>query len=330
MYHIIVNPASRSGQGQEIWKRIEPAFLESGVTYQLHLSKNKGDITRLCRELTGQADSGEPVRLVILGGDGSMNEAVNGIQNFENTLVGYVMSGSGNDLARDLLADISEEEQLQRILKGEVVRRIDVGEVEYHDEDASHPEAPDHAAGSVHRFNISCGIGYDAQACWIADHSSIKKLLNALHLGQLVYIFSAIRSIAVCPLTDAEVTMEPDGEADTGSGPRVYPVKRFLLGVGMNHRYQGGGYKFCPDAVNDDGMLDYCVAGDFKRLSFFRIFPGINKGLHLKEPGIFPERSHVARIRTRQPLWVHTDGEVERESADITLRALPGVLQLMH
>ena len=332
MFHFVINPASQSGNADEERARFKDLLDRAQIPYKVHYSKKKGDITRICRELSLQAAAeqktaagkAEPMCLVIVGGDGTMNEAVNGIADFSAVRVGFLMSGSGNDLGRDLYAGASPEEILKTILRGEVVRRIDVGEVEYHDADPS-SDGPDAAAGSVHRFNISCGIGYDALSCYYADRSRLKAVLNRISLGQLVYILSAIRSLAACPLTEAELTFDPEGPA-----PAQDHVSRYLLAVGMNHQYQGGGFRFCPDAVNCDGQLDVCVAGDFHKLSFFRIFPGINKGRHLKEKGLYIRRTPSVRIRLKQPLCVHTDGEVERRSADLTLRMIPSALMLLH
>ncbi|MBQ9643658.1 MAG: hypothetical protein IJV26_06415 [Lachnospiraceae bacterium] len=335
MFHVIVNPASQSGNAAQIRAHYKTLFSSSGKPFEVHFSEKKGDITRICRELSLQAakqqsqlseqeEPADPMCLVIVGGDGTMNEAVNGIADFSAVRVGFLLSGSGNDLGRDLYAGADPDEVLKTILKGEVVRCIDVGEVMYHDDDPS-SAGPDAAAGSVHRFNISCGIGYDALSCYYADHSGLKVFLNHIHLGKLVYLLSAMRSLAACPLTNADLVFNPDSpDAFTDS------VSRFLLAVGMNHQYQGGGFRFCPDASNCDGQLDVCVAGSFRKLSFFRIFPGINKGRHLKEKGIYIKRAASVRIRTAIPLCVHTDGEVERKSADLTLRMIPGALRLLH
>ena len=156
MFHFVINPASQSGNADEERARFKDLLDRVQIPYKVHYSKKKGDITRICRELSLQAAAeqktaagkAEPMCLVIVGGDGTMNEAVNGIADFSAVRVGFLMSGSGNDLGRDLYAGASPEEILKTILRGEVVRRIDVGEVEYHDADPS-SDGPDAAAGSV-------------------------------------------------------------------------------------------------------------------------------------------------------------------------------------
>ena len=160
MLHIIVNPDSGYGRGLKNWDRIRPLFEEAGVPYQLHIPSGARTIETICAELTSRSGSGKgagkvrerdggqtagvtdpaadqgtgtgdggEVRICILGGDGTMNAAVNGIRDFAHTRVGFVQAGSGNDLARGLGIPKDTEEVVRRIIRGEVLRCCDVGEV---------------------------------------------------------------------------------------------------------------------------------------------------------------------------------------------------------
>lgn len=80
MYHIIVNPVSRSGRGMKIWKEVvEPAFQKDGAVYQAYFSQKAGDVAKLAAQITAAE---EDCTLIILGGDGTFNEALHGIQGF--------------------------------------------------------------------------------------------------------------------------------------------------------------------------------------------------------------------------------------------------------
>ena len=121
MYYCIVNPSARSGKGKEIWEKLEKKFGEKGLEYRAVFTKGPGHASKLAKNLTTKngetSDSSSYTKLVVLGGDGTLNEVINGIQDFEHTLVGYVPIGSSNDFARDLsypkniddLIDIYEE-----------------------------------------------------------------------------------------------------------------------------------------------------------------------------------------------------------------------------
>ena len=104
MYSFLVNPASRSGRGQKYWERIKPVLEERKIPYQVFFSKGPGDMVKLSRQLTSSlSPEGEDVHLVVLGGDGTANEAVQGIADFSRTRFSYIPTGSSNDLARRFL-----------------------------------------------------------------------------------------------------------------------------------------------------------------------------------------------------------------------------------
>ena len=88
-FDIIVNPAGAGGKTAAFWKQWEPSF--SGVEYEVHFSSKEHGIKEITQELTSQ---GRDVNLVIVGGDGSMNEAVNGIADFSHVRLGLLPCGS--------------------------------------------------------------------------------------------------------------------------------------------------------------------------------------------------------------------------------------------
>ena len=285
MFHVIVNPSSSSGRGKSKWDKIEKRFRESGASYKVHYSSPAHTIEDICGELTS---SGEDVSLVILGGDGTMNAAVNGIRDFEHTRVGFIQTGSGNDLMKGLGVSKNIDELTDSILKNEVVRVCDIGRITFHDRSSlldpfTHKPlkvaAPDPAGSpaAVRLFNISAGIGFDAAVCERADTSAFKYVLNKIRMGKLIYIAEAIHMILASPM----VTMKIDCDGVS----KMYP--RTLFAVVMNTCYEGGGFKFCPDAVSTDGILDLFGANDLHRMNFFRIFPTAYDGSHLRFKGLF-------------------------------------------
>ena len=175
MIHVIVNPAGAGGKTGRYWeKKIQP--LLEGTEYQLHLSTEEGAAERICAELSSFIPEGETVRILILGGDGTINAAVNGIRDFEHTQLGLIPCGSGNDLARDLHFPEDPAELVRRILSGQTVRQVDVGECIWND------------TGKSRFFVVSAGAGFDAAVCHYAQISVLKRFLNRLGLGKLVYI----------------------------------------------------------------------------------------------------------------------------------------------
>lgn len=152
-------------------KALEQALAKHGISYDLYWTTGKGHAMELASEITALH---RDTVLVVLGGDGTINEVLNGIQDFSKVRLGFLPAGSSNDLARGLkLSDI--DTLIQRICTGSVTHTIDLGLLHYD----RLPEIRDRI------FAISCGIGYDAAICEEALHSRIKKFFNLLHQGKL-------------------------------------------------------------------------------------------------------------------------------------------------
>ena len=98
-YHFIVNPKSRSGMGEMIWTMIEPELKKRRVDYQRYLTEKRRHAEKIAAGIT--ADEQEHM-IVVLGGDGTVNEVINGIRIPEKVTLGYIPIGSSNDFARGL------------------------------------------------------------------------------------------------------------------------------------------------------------------------------------------------------------------------------------
>ena len=106
-----------------------------------------------------------------------------------------------------------------------------------------------------------------------------------------------------------------------------YP--RCVFGAFMNHRFEGGGFMFGPNAKNNDGILDLCAVNDITAADFFKMFPLAYKGRQFETEYCFERRASSFRVRTDKPVWIHTDGEVVCRSNDLTVRLLEEKLNLL-
>ena len=329
-FHIVVNPQGAGGHALETLEKIKPLF--EGRDIQVHMTSPSNDTEHICRTLTENIDPEDgDVRIIIIGGDGTMNHAVNGIADFEHTLVALIPAGSANDLIKDMHPGKSSEKDLvQTILRGECVRRVDVGEVfaDLSDRRRKSDRLPGgekstEAADSVfHRyFTVSAGIGFDAACCVLAERSAIKPLLHKLHLGKLSYLLAAFALIIRNEKARAIIT-DTDGNK--------LKLNRLAFAAAMNHRYEGGGFMFAPQAKADDGLLDLCVIHDLNFLSFITLFLAAYDGKHVKKKNkVTMLRAASFRIKAYQPLWVHFDGETQMKAADVTFRMSEHKLRFM-
>lgn len=313
MKHIIVNPAGASGHAGQIWKQIEPILKAQPRPYEVHFSRPDLSIESLTRQLSAGTEEED---IIVIGGDGSVNEAVNGLSRFNGIRLGFVPCGSGNDLARDLAVPHDPEETMKRILSGHTVRVIDIGEVTMHDtcnwiDPLTLEQDPAYRTEPVTRcFVISTGLGFDAEICEGVMYSQTKKVLNRIRAGKLSYLAVAMRLIFRNESFYLEMRTDD----------KTMRQSKTMFAVAMNHRYEGGGFMFCPHAVNNDGLLDYCLVHDMSTADFFRLFPSSYEGHHLEQTDrVKAGRSRTIEMRADRPLWVHTDGEIHCKSSHITV-----------
>lgn len=311
MYYIIMNPSSQSGRGLHVWKHLESVFLEKKIPYRLMQSTHSGHIAELAAEITStENSSGTPVNLLILGGDGTVNEALQGIRDFSNVNIGFIPTGSGNDLARDMKLDHDPVKILESILNNNACRKADLGRLDINGPLEATPRRKEIKASKSRYFVISSGIGFDAAVCEEALTSRLKDMLNKVKLGKLTYLGIALRQLITARRVSCDIVLD---------GKESIHLNRFLFAAAMIHRYEGGGFRFCPQADAEDGLLDLCLVGNLPKPVIFLALPTAFFGWHYLFPQIFHYRAARIEIKTSSPLWIHTDGEVYFKSDHICL-----------
>ncbi|MCR5734777.1 MAG: diacylglycerol kinase family lipid kinase [Lachnospiraceae bacterium] len=283
MIHFIINPLSSTGKGAEKWKIIEEILKKNGTEYSAHLTTGYLDARN---HAAGLVKSGEHVTIIAVGGDGTVNEVLSGIDDFSKVTFGYIPSGSSNDLARDIGLSKDPEEALSSILHPKEYREIDVGRLE--------------SGNEVRNFSVSMGMGFDAAICHEALHSKLKYSLNRIGLGKLTYGIIALKQLYGMKPCDCTLLLD---------GTKKVELKELIFVTVMNHRYEGGGFMFCPDAKDNDGYLDICVASSIKKLKVLFILPFAFSGKHVRFKGVDVYRAKKVEILAKRPCAVHSDGE---------------------
>ncbi len=321
MYHVIVNPASKSGLGQKIWTDIKPIFDELNVPFKEYKSGKIGDVIKLTEQICGSTPESETINLLVLGGDGTLDEAINGIDNFDRVNIGYIPTGSSNDFARDM--DYSEEPGtiLRKILSGKYKKALDLGVLTYKNASNDLADRGFTLKGDTRYFLVSSGIGFDAAVCEEALFSKLKSFLNKFKLGKLTYGVIGLKQIFTAQKIPCEIIFDDK---------RKMNLDKFLFIAGMNTRFEGGGYMFGPDAVPNDGILQFCVVGSITKLKYMFALPLAMKGTHARLKGIEIVNAAKAEIKTSAPMWVHTDGEVYSRSNHIIISVLKQKLNFLY
>lgn len=250
MYYFIVNPKSRSGMGKCIWNNLRARLLQQNIEFRSYLTEHVGHATTLSRQISSLGTPDAPVTLVTVGGDGTIYEVLTGISDLRSVIFGYIPTGSGNDFCRGMALPKDPDAALTSIIRQDRIMEMDVPCIS--------------SEGSKYRFGISAGMGYDAAVCQEVLSTPFKKIFNRLHLGKLIYLFIALKKLMFLHLFS--MTLHMDGD-------RIYHYDNVYFTAVMNQKYEGGGFKFCPDASPQDGMLDVITAEGMSKLKLLLMLP---------------------------------------------------------
>ncbi len=235
MTHLfIINPAAGSrDRSGEYRQKIEAAFANRCDDYRIEISQGPGDCTRLAREA---AESGEKYRIYACGGDGTLNEVVQGAAGYDNAAITVYSGGSGNDFVK-LFDDPKAFFDIERLLDAETAT-FDL--IKCNDD---------------YSLNI-CSVGLDAR---IGTDVQSYKRLPLLH-GFRAYVASTV--VNVFKRIAEHYVVHINGEVIDGE-------KTFVCCC--NGRYYGGGFNPVPEADPTDGLMDVLLVD---KVSLFQV-PGI-------------------------------------------------------
>lgn len=301
-YTFIVNPTSGRGNGRRRLPQIEQCLNEKGVAYELVLTERPLHATEIAYRA---AQDGCDV-VVAVGGDGTVNETINGLMRAKNdghnqTAMAVLPVGRGNDFAfgMGMSADLATD---CAIIANGNRRAIDIGRVT----GGLHPEG--------RYFGNSVGIGFDA----VVGFEALK--MTRLN-GFVSYVVAALKTIFLyyqAPLVDIQ-----------SNGQRVRQPA--LMVSVMNGPRQGGLFFMSPDAKNDDGLFDLCIAGAASRGRIFTLLPHFFNGSQFDQPEItFGQTEQVTVTAVDGTLPAHADGEtISADGQTLTLELLPRQLQII-
>jgi diacylglycerol kinase (ATP) len=302
---VVVNPASAGGRTLRRWPALRVALKAAGVPHDVHHTTAPFDATTATRAALRAGYT----RVVAAGGDGTLNEVVNGFFTTHgvainpDAVLGTLPSGTGGDFRRaaGLPTDPAE---LAEILRANHARRIDAGRVVYDD-----PATP-----ARQFINIAdCGVGGEVVA----------RVNRSAHKGggfRGTAVFLGISLKALTTFGGRPVRLTLDGEVIEMEIQNV---------VIANGRCFGGGMRIAPDAELDDGLFDVIVLPALGRIRTLTAVPSVYRGTHLRQPGVLVRRAATIRVEPLddRPLLFDIEGE-QIGRAPATLTCLPGVLNI--
>lgn len=238
--------------------------------------------------------------LVVVGGDGTLNEVVNGIGGTDAPPLALVPRGTGRDFARTFGISGRFDDAVRRALGGET-RTLDLGRVSY-------------AAWSGAQVD-----GWFANVGGVGISGAIARRANEqtkVFGGRLSYLAAILAVFARWQVGEATVTV--DGERRSGPMHEVFVA---------NGAYLGGGLHVTPDAEPDDGLLDVLILGHLSKRDLAVSLPKAYLGRHLPHPKMELLRGRVVTVEAAQPLPVQLDGE-QPGTTPVRFELVPGALRL--
>lgn len=297
---VIVSPVAGGGATGRKWAELRDQLTLSGLSYDYEFTRYKAHAIEIARAACGDGYS----FIIAVGGDGTVNEAANGIltsPNRENTTLGVINTGTGSDFIRTVGTPRDFFEACRFLARQERFL-IDVGQVEFYS----------NGEKSSRYFVNYCGTGFDSE---VAEATNRMPRLSFVS-STIPYVISL-----VCTLFryhNRDVRLNIDGNIRQG---------RFLTIVVANGRYVGGGMKIAPDADLSDGKLDVITVGDIGKFELLKAFPRIYKGTHITHPKVTVSLATNVQIYPEQPMPVSADGELLGEGP-VTIRLIPQALAI--
>lgn len=303
MYHFLVNPTASSGKSRKVWREIKKVLREEKVPHKLHILKNSNQATELAKNLSSQ-ESEE--HIVVLGGDGTLNAVLQGIESFKRVKLSCIRTGSGNDFAKDMGIIKNPKKAMKHLLLDEEETVLDYGKIYLIGDEKKEQK----------RFLISSGVGYDADICEEVSRSKWKKRLNRLHLGKLIYVAIGIKQIFTRKSVPAVICMDDEEPLE---------ITGLFFIVGMVHRFEGGGIPFCPNADATDGFLDVCLAKKMPKWKLCLAVALVYAKKHYLFKNITEHRCKSLTVTLDEPQWFHMDGETPFKVDEITMECRQGL-----
>lgn len=269
---LLINPVSGSGKALEIYKQLAPILNTENISKVI--AEQVGHIYELA--MSSNLKNFDSV--ILIGGDGTMHEFINGMMDRSDGMripVGLIPAGTGNSLMHDLKA-LEPEKALKKILKGDSFK-MDIAKVTYQDK-------------HIYAFNV-VGWGFPSEI----NQKAEKLKFFGSHRYNLASLIQILRN----PYWPMELRV--DGKKTKG---------KYSFFLACNTIHTGKGMKIAPDAILEDGLFDLILLKKASRIKLVRLFTKIFKGSHIKNPLVEHHQSASFSLSDELSSILMVDGQV--------------------
>ncbi len=279
---LINNPTARTSSLEKV-RRAAAYLQEKGFETKIFFTERKGQAEELARQAAGEG----PRLIIAAGGDGTINEVINGMV-MSATPLAILPLGTTNVLAKELAIPGSVEEAMELAIAGRA-RTTCLGRIEVF---------PD-GVPVVRHFCLMAGVGFDAKAVYDVN-STLKKVS-----GEGAYILSGISNLI--HYHPSELIFSVDGKQHIG----------YAAIIGKASRY-GGNFKITPDAELSDPFFYVCIVKGRTRADLLRYAASVIRGSHLKQKDVLYLKAEQISITGNAHIQIDGD-HLGRTPATITI-----------
>lgn len=272
----IVNPNAGRGKGKRRLDELKETLMNyEKKQWEIVVTQKAGETSSLAKQAVAEGYG----KIVAVGGDGTINEVLNGIVD-STAILGIIPAGTGNDLARSLNIPGDMKECVEKVFTGKPVS-LDVGKV------------------NGRFFLNAAGVGLDAQI--VKDVNRGFRYVK----GPVAYYLSLLKNLISFSPQRLKIHLDEE----------TVDIRGFVAAV-CNGKFYGGGMMMAPHASYEDGKLDVIVVKEMNKIVLLKVFPAIYKGEHINRPEVLYYKSTKVIIETDTPMAIQTDGEIAGETPE--------------
>jgi len=296
---LIVNPTAGAGRTAKKWPYIKALLKNTGLRFEHDITEAPGHAIELAKSAVNKG-----YKLVVsVGGDGTINEIVNGIYatgDMKDVELGIIGTGTGSDYIRTIGVSKYYQESCHHLMNP-MKKSVDLGLVEF--------TANGQPAKRI--FANFAGLGFDAEVV----KATTRKFKN--FGGKPAYLMGLLSTFATYKNRNIHITMNGQSED-----------RKVCTIVMSNGKYGGGSMLLAPDADPSDGLFDVIIIGDVTKPDLLRSLPRIYKGTHLTHPKVTVRRTDLITISSDEPMAIQADGDLVGE-APARFTVLPSALNIL-
>jgi YegS/Rv2252/BmrU family lipid kinase len=300
---VIVNPNAGNGKGRKDWEKISAHLRNANISFTVCFTEKKGHAIKLTLEAIAEGFR----NIITVGGDGTLNEVVNGV--FSNTVcpttdvvLSLIPVGTGNDWGRMFGIPLDYEKAVNIIAEKKTLVH-DIGLVSFFNGNEK----------KLRYFINIAGLGFESV---VVKKTNIQK--DNGRGGKLIYFYNLLTSLLAYKNTKSEITI--DGE--------ILHADIFSLNVG-NGRYCGGGMRQTPRAIPDDGLLDVTIINGMGKFEIIRNLKILYNGKILQHPKIDGYKCKNIKVTSEEVMFAEADGEsLGRTPAEFSI--IPSGIKIVY